>query len=164
MAPFVSLGTDNISNYQNLLDPSQRFASVMSNPLVSGALDEIGRQTGLEQAAGGKFNSGGTLNALFNRNFNLLNSLGQQELSNALTPVQLGQSAAAGSAANTLSSGTQVGNAYSNIGDIQASTILGRQNASAALGNNLLQMGGGALYGSGLLGAGTGVAGGGPGS
>lgn len=160
MAPFVSLGTDNISQYQQLLDPNARYDAVMSNPLVAGALAEIGQQVGQSGSAAGRFNSGGTINALFNKNFGLLNSLGQQELSNYLTPVQLGQSAAAGSAANTLSSGTQIGNAYSNIGDINAATTLARQNASAALGGNLLGMAGGALAGSGMMG-GAGIAGGG---
>lgn len=160
LSPFVSLGADNISRYQELLNPGTRYSAVMSNPLVSGALQEIGRQVGTSGAAAGRFNSGDTVNALFNKNFGLLNSLGQQELSNYLTPVQLGQSAAAGSAANTLSSGAQIGSAYGNIGDINAATILGRQNASAQLGNSLFQMGGGAMQGAGLLGGG-GIAGGG---
>jgi hypothetical protein len=145
LQPFVDIGTQAIPEYQALLDPNNRFDAVMSNPLVSGALDAIGQQTGASFASGGKFNSGGMANALFGQNFNLLNQLGQQELGNYLTPVQLGQSSAAGSAANTLNSGSQIGNAFSNIGDIQAATTLGRQNASAQLGDNLLQAGGAAL-------------------
>ena len=42
-----------------------------------------------------------------------------------LTPVQIGQASAAGSAANTLNSASQVGNAIGQMGDIRAATILG---------------------------------------
>lgn len=139
LQPFVDIGIQAAPEYQALLDPNNRFNAVMSNPLVSGALDAIGRQTGSSFAAGGKFNSGGLRDSLFAQNFNLLNSLGQQELGNNLGAVQLGQNSAAGSAANTLNVGSQIGNAYSSIGDINSATILGRQNASAQLGNNLLQ-------------------------
>lgn len=139
LQPYDALGKANLPEFQRLLTPQGQYDYAMSNPLLAGAFKEIGQQVGTGGAAVGKFNSGDTLNALFNKNYGLINSIGQQGLSNYLMPIQIGQNAAAGTASNIMNTGQQVGNAFSNIGDINAATILGRQNAQAALGGNLLQ-------------------------
>lgn len=160
LSPFVKLGTDNIAGFQALLDPQNQAAYLQNNPLFQAAIQNTGRQLGASSAAQGKLGSGGLVDQLMQNYLSQGENYITNQFNRLLTPVQIGQASAAGSAANTLNSASQVGNAIGQMGDIRAATILGRQNASAALGNNLLGGIGGGLMGSGLLG-GAGIAGGG---
>lgn len=145
LAPYVQLGRNNIGAYQNLLTPQGQYDYAMNNPLLSAAMDSTSEQLKTQAAATGRLASGGLTNDLFKSNAMLLNQFGQQGLNNYRDAVTIGQSSAAGSAANTLNSGNAIGNAFGSIGDIQSATILGRQNAQAGLGNSLLQLGGSAI-------------------
>ena len=145
LSPFVELGTSNISPFQQLLTSEGQMGYLENNPIFQAAVNNSADQLKSSAAASGKFGSGGLVNQLFQNYLGQGENFISNQFNRLLAPIQIGQSAAAGSAANTLNTASQVGNAYSNIGDIQASTILGRQNASAALGSNLLQGAGAAL-------------------
>lgn len=131
-APFVDLAKQNIPQFQALLDPQNQSAYLQNNPLFQAAIQNTGRQLGASSAAQGKLGSGGLVDQLMQNYLSQGENYITNQYNRLLAPVQIGQAAAAGSSA-------QIGNAMSNIGDIKSATILGRQNASAALGNNLIQ-------------------------
>jgi hypothetical protein len=119
-APYTALGQQAMPAYQQLLgigadgklDPKLAQETLRNLPGYQFAQQE--GQRGTLQAAGamGMGLSGNTLAALDRYNTGLADQTYQDELRNLLAPVQLGQAAAAGQAAN-------VGNAASNIGNIQ---------------------------------------------
>lgn len=139
LSPFVQLGTDNISQFQALLDPKNQAAYLQNNPMFQAAIQNTGRQLGAGAASQGKLGSGGLVDQLMQNYLSQGENYITNQFNRLLTPVQIGQASAAGSAANTLNTASQVGNALGQMGDIRAATILGRQNASAALGNTLIQ-------------------------
>jgi len=120
-APYTALGQQAMPAYMSLLgispdgtqvDPKLAQETLRNLPGYQFAQQE--GQRGTLQAAGamGMGLSGNTLAALDRYNTGLADQTYQDELRNLLAPVQLGQAAAAGQAAN-------VGNAASNIGNIQ---------------------------------------------
>lgn len=144
LAPFVEFGSQYLEPLGSLLSTDGQMSYLEGNPMFQAAVNNTNNAINAASAAGGRANSGGVVSELFNNYLSQGESFINNQFNRLLSPVQIGQSSAAGSAANTLNMGSQIGNAYGNIGDIQAATILGRQNASAQLGNTLLQ-GGGAL-------------------
>ena len=147
LAPFVQLGLDNIEGFGSLLTPEGQMSFLEGNPMFQAAVNNAAQNTKNLAAAGGRAGSGGVVGELFNNYLAQGESFINNQFNRMLAPVQIGQSSAAGSAANSMNIGSQIGNAYSNIGDINAASILGQQNASAALGNNLLGIGGGIASG-----------------
>ena len=137
-APYRGLGESAMGAYQNLLgigkggqiDPTKAMQTLQQMPGYQFQL-----QQGLD-AATAKANamglglSGNTLQALTNYGQGLASTSYQQELQNLLNPIQIGQAAAAGQAAN-------IGQTASNIGNIginQANTLAGiRSNEASGL-------------------------------
>lgn len=137
-APYTGLGQSAMGAYQNLLgigkggqvDAQKALQTLQQMPGYQFQL-----QQGLDAAtaranAMGMGLSGNTLQALTNYGQGLASTSYQQELQNLLQPIQIGQAAAAGQAAN-------VGQAYGNIGNIgmnQANMMAGiRSNEAAGL-------------------------------
>lgn len=119
-SPYLGLGQQAMPAYMQLLgltpegtvNPQLAQETLRNLPGYQFAQQE--GQRGTLQAAGamGMGLSGNTLAALERYNVGLADQTYQDELRNLLAPVQLGQAAAAGQAAN-------VGGAASNIGNIQ---------------------------------------------
>jgi hypothetical protein len=145
LAPYNNLGLSGISAFKDFLNPASQQEYLSSNPMFQAAIDSTSTQMKGVGAAAGKFNSGGMVNSLFNNYMSQGQDFVNNRFNQLLAPVQMGQSSAAGTAANIMNTGTNVGSAFANKGDVMGSSILAQQNAQAGLGNNLLQMGGSAL-------------------
>jgi hypothetical protein len=136
-APYRQLGQTAMGAYQNLLgigpngqiNPQLAQQTLQNMPGYQFQQQQGQQQTLAAAGAMGLGLSGNTLEALSKYNQGLASSTYQQELQNLLAPVQLGQAAAAGQAAN-------VGQAAGNIGNIAMSQ--GQNQANIAIG----QMGG----------------------
>jgi hypothetical protein len=112
-APYRGVGTDAISNYENLLGTGPNSnANTISEALQKTPGYQFTQQQGetgiLNAASASGGLSGNTLTALDKYNTGLADQTYQQALGNNLNAVELGQSAAAGQAAN-------IGNAANNI-------------------------------------------------
>lgn len=117
-APYRGLGEAAMPAYQQLLgltpegtiDPKLAQETLRNLPGYQFAQQE--GQRGTLQAAGamGMGLSGNTLAALERYNVGLADQTYQDELRNLLAPVQLGQAAAAGQAANVGAAGANIGN------------------------------------------------------
>lgn len=136
-APYTGLGQQAMGAYEQLLgigkdgkiNPALAQQTLQNMPGYQFQQQQGQQQTLAAAGAMGLGLSGNTLEALSKYNQGLAQSTYQQELQNLLQPVQIGQAAAAGQAAN-------VGNAASNIGNIAMQQ--GQNQANIAIG----QMGG----------------------
>jgi hypothetical protein len=157
--PYRDLGTNNIQTYQNLLTGANGPAGSNAAPgsATAGANIEQTLQntpgyqttlnTGVEAsqraaAASGLNLSGNQVAGTQAYGSQLADSTYQQQLGNLLQPIQLGQAAAAGQAANVGTSASnmaQIGiNQGTNTANIDANEIAGITKASSTAGNQLL--------------------------
>lgn len=112
-APYRKVGTDAIGQYENLLGIGPNANSATISQALSQTpgyqfTQQQGEQGILNAASASGGLSGNTLTALDQYNTGLAQNTYQQALGNNLNAVELGQSAAAGQAAN-------IGNAANNI-------------------------------------------------
>ena len=160
--PFVELGTNNISRFQEtFLDDPTGATFLEGNPLFEAAVDNANRATLNLSAAQGRANSGGVIDELFKNYLAIGDDFVNSAFSRSLTPIQMGQNAAN-------FQGTNVGNSLTNQGAARAAGSIATQNARNQGFNNLLNLGstvlqplGGAIGGlfGGLFGGGGGSGG-----
>jgi hypothetical protein len=156
--PYRDLGTNNIQTYQNLLTgangpngaatPGSAAAganieqTLQTMPGYQATLD-----TGIEaakrsSAASGLNLSGNQVAGVQQFGSQLADSTYQQQLANLLQPIQLGQAAAAGQAANIGTSASNIGqigiNQGNNIANIDANEIAGITRAGSGAANQLI--------------------------
>ena len=132
-APYRQLGQNAMGAYQNLLgigangqvNPQLAEQTLQNMPGYQFQQQQGQQQTLNAASAMGLGLSGNTLQALSKYNQGLADSTYQQELQNLLAPVQLGQAAAAGQAAN-------IGNAANNMSNIMVGQ--GQNQANIAIG------------------------------
>lgn len=146
-APYRQLGSQNIDTYQNLLTGGKGGAGAIGATLK----DLPGYQITLDQgteaakraaASSGLNLSGNQLAGVESFGAQLGDSTYQTELNNMLQPLNLGQAAAAGQAANV---GTAAGNISgalinqgNNTANIDANTIAGITKAGSTASNQLI--------------------------
>lgn len=125
--------------YSALLDPANQASYLLSNPMFMASLDNLNRGTRNQGYMSGL--KGDMLSQLQQ---NWLVS-GQQYINNErnalLQPIQIGQASAAGQANTALTSGANIGNTMTGIGNAQAAGIIGAGNAQANAMSGLLQAG-----------------------
>jgi hypothetical protein len=157
--PYRDLGTSNIQTYQNLLTGANGPAGANAAPgsATAGANIEQTLQTmpgyqatltqGTEAAqraagASGLNLSGNQVAGVQQFGSQLADSTYQTQLANLLQPIQLGQAAAAGQAANVGTAATNVGNIGinqgNNIANIDANEIAGITRAGSGAANQLI--------------------------
>jgi len=132
-APYTGLGTQAMGAYQNLLgigkdgklDPNLARQTLQNMPGYQFQQEQGQQQTLAAAGAMGMGLSGNTLAALSRYNQGLAESSYNTQLKNLLAPVEIGQAAAAGQAAN-------IGQAASNIGTIDMN--MGNNLANIAMG------------------------------
>jgi hypothetical protein len=156
--PYRDLGTNNIQTYQNLLTGANGPAGA-ATPGSPGAASNIEQtlqsmpgytatlNTGTEaaeraSAAGGLNLSGNQVAGVQQFGSQLADSTYQQQLNNLLQPIQLGQAAAAGQAANVGTTASNIGNIGINQGNntanIDANEIAGITKAGSNATNQLI--------------------------
>lgn len=157
--PYRDLGTNNIQTYQNLLTGANGPAGSNAAPgsATAGANIEQTLQntpgyqatltTGTEAAqraagASGLNLSGNQVAGVQQFGSQLADSTYQTQLANLLQPIQLGQAAAAGQAANVGTSAANVGqigiNQGNNIANIDANEVAGITRAGSTAANQLV--------------------------
>jgi len=96
-APYRQLGEQNIGQFQNLVSDPMQY--LQNNPMFNAAVAGSSEQIKNLQSLSGKAGSGGTVNQLFQNYLAQGNEQINQQYNRLLRPVQMGQAAAAGQAA-----------------------------------------------------------------
>ena len=147
-APYRQLGQNAMGAYQNLLgigangqvNPQLAEQTLQNLPGYQFQQQQGQQQTLAAAGAMGMGLSGNTLQALSKYNQGLADSTYQQELQNLLAPVQLGQAAAAGQAANVGQAASNIGNIAMNQGQNQANIAIGQMGGiTGSIGNAMNQ-------------------------
>ena len=147
-APYTGLGQTAMGAYQNLLgigkdgkiNPQLAQQTLQNMPGYQFQQQQGQQQTLAAAGAMGMGLSGNTLEALSKYNQGLAQSTYQQELQNLLQPVQIGQAAAAGQAANVGNAASNIGNIAMNQGQNQANIAIGQMGGiTGAIGNAMNQ-------------------------
>jgi len=145
-APYRQLGQNAMGAYQNLLgigangqvNPQLAEQTLQNMPGHQFQQQQGQQQTLAAAGAMGMGLSGNTLQALSKYNQGLADSTYQQELQNLLAPVQLGQAAAAGQAANVGQAASNIGNIAMNQGQNQANIAIGQMGGITGSINNAM--------------------------
>ena len=132
-APYTNLGQSAIGAYKNLLgigaggniNPQLAQQTLSQMPGYQFQQQQGNQQTLQAANAMGLGLSGNTLEALSKFNQGLAQTSYQQELQNLLNPIQIGQGAAAGQAANIGQGAANVGNILTNQGNNLANITMG---------------------------------------
>jgi hypothetical protein len=141
--PYRDLGEQNIGAFQNLI--SNPMGYLENNPMFNAATAQQSEGIKNLQSLSGKSGSGGTVNQLFQNYLAQGNEHINQQYNRLLSPVQMGQNAAAGQA--TQSAGLITGGAnaqaagHLGAANAQANALMGAANAGAAGTQNLLGLG-----------------------
>jgi len=142
LQPFTEAGTKTLPGLTSLIeDPNAKKAFVENNPFFKAQADESQRRLFNNQAARGKVGSGGTAEALQNSLLLLGNDLVNENIGQRFNLASLGQSSAAGQANITQSAGAQGSNLLTQQGNVQASGVIGAENAKTGGINSLLALG-----------------------
>ena len=145
-APYTGLGQQAMGAYENLLgigkdgkvNPALAQQTLQNMPGYQFQQQQGQQQTLAAAGAMGMGLSGNTLAALSRYNQGLADSTYQQELQNLLAPVQIGQAAAAGQAANVGNAANNMSNIYQNQGQNQANIAIGQMGGiTGSIGNAL---------------------------
>ena len=141
LQPFTEAGTKTLPGLTSLIeDPNAKKAFVENNPFFKAQADESQRRLFNNQAARGKVGSGGTAEALQNSLLLLGNDLVNENIGQRFNLASLGQSSAAGQANITQSAGAQGSNLLTQQGNVQASGVIGAENARVGGINSLLNL------------------------
>lgn len=156
--PYRDLGTNNIQTYQNLLTgangpngaatPGSAAAganieqTLQTMPGYQATLDTGVEAAKRSSAASGLNLSGNQVAGVQQFGSQLADSTYQQQLANLLQPIQLGQAAAAGQAANVGTTASNIGqigiNQGNNTANIDANEIAGITRAGSGAANQLI--------------------------
>lgn len=156
--PYRDLGTNNIQTYQNLLTgangpngpatPGSPGAganieqTLQTMPGYQATLDTGVEAAKRSSAASGLNLSGNQVAGVQAFGSQIADSTYQQQLNNLLQPIQLGQAAAAGQAANVGTSASNIGNIGinqgNNVANIDANEIAGITRAGSTAANQLI--------------------------
>jgi hypothetical protein len=143
-APYTQLGQNAMGAYQNLLgigkdgkvNPQLAQQTLQNMPGYQFAQQQGQNQTLAAAGAMGMGLSGNTLAGLSRYNQGLADQTYQSELQNLLAPVQIGQAAAAGQAANIGQGAQNMGNIYQNQGNNLANIAIGEMGGiTGSIGN-----------------------------
>lgn len=147
--PYRDLGTSNIDTYQKLLtggggpNAGANIEQTLQNTPGYKATMDTGIEAAKRSSAAGGLNlSGNQVAAVETFGAQLGDQTYQQQLNNLLQPIQLGQTAAAGQAANVGTSASNISNSLisqgNNMANIDANTIAGITKAGSGAANQYL--------------------------
>lgn len=148
LQPFREFGASTIPAIQALLSPSGQIGYLENNPLFRAAIARS--ETPLKNTFGYSGLRGDLSKALTENYMAQGENFINNQYNRLLSPVQIGQASAAGQANATLSTGQQIGNTITDIGNARAAGIIGTGNAYTNGINSLLSAGaslGGAYMG-----------------
>ena len=129
--PYLELGESAIPGLQQFIDDPTGFNYLNENPMFNAAVDYGSERIENYASAGGRLNSGGTVDQLFQNYLATGDRLVNSGFQRAMAPVQLGQSSANFQGANAA-------NLITDAGAAQAGGVVGAANAkNQSLSNTL---------------------------
>ena len=143
-APYLALGESAVPGLQQFIDDPTGASYLASNPLFGAAVDYTSDRIENRASAGGRLNSGGTVEQLFQNYLAQGDRLVNSGFQRALAPVQLGQNAANFQGANS-------GALITDAGAAQAAGVVGAANATNSAQNQMLGFGAQALGSLGTI-------------
>lgn len=151
LSPFTQFGAAQLTPLAQMISPQGQIDYLQNNPIFQASLRNMNEQVLGNAAVRGRLNAGDTRQR-FADNFQaaalpLLN----YQTNNLFNAANLGQSSAAGQANTALTTGSQIGNTLTDIGNARAAGLIGRVNAQQQPIRDIT----GAItsiYGAGLLG------------
>lgn len=129
LAPFAEFGQQGIEEGSFLTDSQEQFDFLQNNPLFQLALENANQQTLQRQAAGGRLSAGDTLTALSGNVLQQASPLIDRQSSGILNKLNLGSGIAQTQANVAIGEGSNVGGLLTNIGDVQAGSVLAQNQA-----------------------------------
>lgn len=139
-SPYINFGSQNIASLQDLIDDPMRY--LKKNPMFDAALNRTEEGIKRNQALSGKFNSGGTVDRLFENYLSMGDNFITSRYNQLLAPIQMGQNAASFQGSNVANLLTQGGNAlaggHANAANAYAAGQVGAANARSQGVNNVL--------------------------
>ena len=145
--PFSAIGQQGIDRAGFLTDPQAQFDFLQNNPLFKAALDNANRNTSQLAASRGRLAAGDTLTSLAGNTLTTAAPLIDRQKQSILDLLGIGSNTATAQANTALGVGSNVSNALTSIGDVNAAGIVGEANALTSGTENLLGLG---LAGAGL--------------
>lgn len=143
-APYLALGESAVPGLQKFIDDPTGAGYLESNPLFNAAIDYTSDRIENRASAGGRLNSGGTVEQLFQNYLAQGDRLVNSGFQRALAPVQLGQNAANFQGANS-------GALITDAGAAQAAGAVGAANATNNAQNQVAGFAGQALGSLGTI-------------
>ena len=129
--PFRQSGTAGLKGLSSLItDPAAQKRFLASNPFYKTLADETQKNLFNQQAAKGKFGSGGTATGLQSSLTKLGNNLLSQAIGQRFNSAVLGANAAAGQATGTLTTASTISDLLTQGGNSAAAGVIGQQNAT----------------------------------
>lgn len=142
--PYLELGESAIPGLQQFVDDPTGFNYLNENPMFQAAVDYGSERIENYASAGGRLNSGGTVDQLFQNYLATGDRFVNSGFQRAFAPVQLGQNSAN-------FQGSTAANLITDAGNAQAAGVVGAANARAAGLNNTAGFAGQAITGLGTL-------------
>lgn len=137
-APYLALGESALPGLQQFIDDPTGAGYLESNPLFNAAIDYTSDRIENRASAGGRLNSGGTVEQLFKNYLAQGDQLVNSGFQRALAPVQLGQNSAN-------FQGSNAANLITGAGAANAAGVVGAANAKNNAQNQMLGFGAQAL-------------------
>lgn len=146
LQPFTQFGSSQLTPLAQMISPQGQIDYLQNNPIFQASLKNMNNQVLNNAAVRGRLNSGDTRQR-FADNFQAAAlPLLSYQTNNIFNAAQLGQSSAAGQANSSLTTGANIGNTLTDIGNARAAGLVGAANAK---GNMLKDITGGltSIYG-----------------
>jgi len=142
LQPFEQLGQQGLSQANFLTDPNAQFDFLQNNPLFQMGLDNANTQTNQMAASRGRLSAGDTLQQLNNNALLTAAPLIGQQKQSIQDLLSRGFNTSQAQANTALGVGSQLANVQTEIGNAQASGVIGQQNAKSANQQNLFNLAG----------------------
>lgn len=132
LSPYQILGQRGLEQASFLGDPQAQHEFLQNNPLYQASLDNANRATLASSAADGRLSSGTTLQDLSNNTLLAAQPLLDAQRQDILSQLGIGSGISSGIADLQIERGLSSGNILGQIGDVQASGIVGYKNRQDA--------------------------------
>lgn len=129
LQPFTQFGASQLTPLAQMISPQGQVDYLQNNPIFQASLKNMNEQVLNNAAVRGRLNAGDTRQR-FADNFQAAAlPLLSYQTNNLFNAAQLGQSSAAGQANSSLTTGSNIGNTLTDIGNARAAGLVGAANA-----------------------------------
>ena len=148
LQPYAQFGQQQLQPLQNMLTSDGQMQYLQNNPIFNASLKNMNEQVLNNAAVRGRLNAGDTRQRFFDNFQAAALPLLSYQSNNLFNAANMGQASAAGQANTSLTTGQNIGNTLTDIGNARASGIVGRANAQAGFAQDIVK-GISSVYGGG---------------